>query len=560
MKDFEYMKRFRVIYLIFYFLILLPFIGFSQINLSSPYHTWTTLFEHLQTQKYYPELAASTIYPHGLSRKERAALAVKLKQIIDASGKVIHPDSLPRDPNYVNSVGLSRYTPLKNFPEIYLEKEGYQWTFSKQTVKEIERIYERMYPFQTYKLLDIVSYFNADNAQKFMDLHLWQMIGIFFLLLIGWIIHKIFKAALISFAFWLLRKIKYEELDQYRQTVNRVCRYFSLLIVLGGLITFFKLLQLPPHIWSYFKMTLDAAQATAIVFWAYRLVDLVGFHFESKSRRTGKILDTQFLPILRKIIKMVILGIGVMFVLTKLEFNPAGLLAGISIGGLAVALGAQDTLKNLFGSIMIFTDKPFHVGDWIIATGVDGTVEQVGFRSTRVRTFYDSVITIPNGKIADMTIDNMGLRQFRRFKTDIQIEYRTPIPLIEVFLEGLRRIAMSHPATRKDFCEVHLNEFKDSSLSVLFYVFFAVPTLSEELSARSEIMLQIMQLADKIGVKFAYPTQTLHIDSSRVAYSDTSRLDKESLMALLDTFIVAPAIENPTDINRTVRGEKEMEA
>ena len=141
-------------------------------------------------------------------------------------------------------------------------------------------------------------------------------------------------------------------------------------------------------------------------------------------------------------------------------------MATLSIGGLAFALAAQDTIKNFFGSLMIFVDKPFQVGQWITAPGIDGTVEEVGLRSTRIRTFSNSLIYVPNGKLADATIDNHGLRAYRRFSTQLAITYDTPPELIEVFVEGLRKIVLDHPTTWKDNFHIYMNDLNSHSLDI----------------------------------------------------------------------------------------------
>ena len=231
------------------------------------------------------------------------------------------------------------------------------------------------------------------------------------------------------------------------------------------------------------------------------------------SDKTDNTLDDQLVPLVRKALRSFVVIIGALFILDNLDFNVTAFLAGLSIGGLAFALAAQDTIKNFFGSLMIFIDKPFQIGDWVTSGEIDGTVEEVGFRSTRIRTFRNSVTYVPNGKLADAVVDNHGLRQYRRFSTKLALTYDTPPHLVELFVEGLRKIVEQHPDTRKDYYEVHLNDLGAHSLDVMFYIFFAVPSWSEELKAKHEILLKVMKLADTLGVRFAFPTQTLHMES-----------------------------------------------
>jgi MscS family membrane protein len=120
---------------------------------------------------------------------------------------------------------------------------------------------------------------------------------------------------------------------------------------------------------------------------------------------------------------------------------------------------------------------------------------------------------VPNGKLADSTIDNHGLRQYRRFFTQIALTYDTPPHLIQTFVDGLIKIVEQHPDTRKDGYNIYFNEMSAYSLNVMFYIFFEVPTWAEELKARHEILLKILSLAKELNIHFAFPTQTMHIEN-----------------------------------------------
>ena len=173
-------------------------------------------------------------------------------------------------------------------------------------------------------------------------------------------------------------------------------------------------------------------------------------------------MDDQLAPIIRNFLKGLVLFIGVLKLLTLLGVDTATVIAGASIGGLAVALGSQDTVKNLIGTLMIFLDKPFHIGDWIEASGFSGTVEEVGFRSTRIRAADTSIYQIPNSKLAEITINNKGLRLYRRYNTNLGLRYDTPPELIEAFVKGVREIIIAHPETRSESYNVEFTGFGDS--------------------------------------------------------------------------------------------------
>jgi MscS family membrane protein len=135
----------------------------------------------------------------------------------------------------------------------------------------------------------------------------------------------------------------------------------------------------------------------------------------------------------------------------------------------------------------------------------------VGFRSTRVRTFYNSLVTMPNSILTTTKIDNMGARRFRRMKQVLSVTYDTSPEKIEAFCEGIRKIIQLHPYMRKDYYQVYFNEYGAASLNILVYVFWATPDWSMELRERHRFLLDILRLAKQLDVEFAFPTQTLYL-------------------------------------------------
>lgn len=186
-------------------------------------------------------------------------------------------------------------------------------------------------------------------------------------------------------------------------------------------------------------------------------------------------------------------------------------LAGLGVGGLAVALAAQQTIANLIGSLIIMIERPFSVGDSIKLKDAEGVVENVGFRSTRIRTGYNSLVTIPSSQIVNSTIDNMALRDYRQIKIDLGLTYNMPIEKIKEFIEGIKHILDTHPDTRKDNFQVFFYRFGPHSLDILVDFFLKVHNKMDELTERQQIFLDILQLAKVMGIEFAFPTQTLYV-------------------------------------------------
>ncbi len=513
----------RFIFIVFSTLIF-TFSGYSQesvntdteekeeltYSLQSPRATVQTFLNYLQEDNFHPDIAAKTLNPQTVDGEEAEKLVVKLKQVLDGSGTLVYYDEIPDNNNYVDSAAnKSRFLLAKNeFPDIYLEKFEGKWYFSPRTIDRIPDLHETVYPFGTDKLMDILPKL---GNQKFLGLHAWQHISLLLLIIICVIIHKIFTLIFDYIIFKVLNKKGYERVAH--NYILPVARPFSLAIIVGMLIIFVPVLQLPITVNHYLVMFLKASVPLFGTIMVYKFVDILGEYMMKVAVKTESTMDDQIVPILKRVIKIFVMIVGFLLILSQLHFDITALLAGISIGGLAFALAAQDTIKNFFGSLMILFDKPFQIGDWITAGDIDGTVEEVGFRSTRVRTFRNSLITVPNGKLADMSVDNHGLRQYRRFSTNITVTYDTPVHLIEAFTDGLKKIVEEHPKTRKDFYNIYFNNMSAYSLDIMFYIFFEVPTWGEELEHKEEILISIMKLAKSLGIQFAFPTQTLHMEN-----------------------------------------------
>ncbi|MCY4322016.1 MAG: mechanosensitive ion channel family protein [Bdellovibrionaceae bacterium] len=222
-------------------------------------------------------------------------------------------------------------------------------------------------------------------------------------------------------------------------------------------------------------------------------------------------ITKNILPYSKKIIKALVFIILILVFLQNVGFNVTSLLAGLGIGGVALALAAKETLSNFFGGLSVILDKPFSVGDWILCDKIEGTVEDIGFRSTKIKTFYDSVITVPNSMLSDSVIDNLGKRKARRTRVTLDITYDTPPKKIETFVEGLKNIIQSNSYTRKDYYQCYFSAYGPHSLQILLNFFLKVPDWDTELLQKQNIFLEILSLAKELEVDFAFPTQTLDL-------------------------------------------------
>jgi MscS family membrane protein len=504
-------------------------------DLSSPYGTLLTHLKFLNDENYKPEIAAKAFIQEGVDAERAEDLAIKLFQYYNARGYYIAMDLVPREPDYFDSAkNKARFEPVSLHPEIYLEKKGNIWLYSINTINEIERLHSEAFPFGTDKLLTLLPKIGQD---KYLGLHIWQLVGLLMLILAGVILHKIFT--------WLIDEVLFRGLEYYgykgigRKYLLPVARPFSYFILIAFAVIFVRVLQLPVETGRFIILVLNILQPLfgTIVF--YRIADVLSQYLALVAERTESTLDDQLVPLVRKTLKAFVIVVGGLIILQEgLNVDIWPILTGLSIGGLALALAAQDTLKNFFGSIMIFIDKPFQIGHFITSGEIEGTVEEVGFRSTRIRTMKNSLQYVPNAKLADSVIDNNGLRQYRRFSTTLTITYDTPPALIELFVEGLREIVERHPDTRKDFYNIYFNDLGSHSLNIMFYIFFTVPTWPEELKAKHEILLDIMKLAQALGIRFAFPTQTLFVEEipGKPSLTPGYPSDPAQLRARLDAY------------------------
>lgn len=314
---------------------------------------------------------------------------------------------------------------------------------------------------------------------------------------------------------------------------------FSLQLIILGAILSVLLNIFSPQV--YLKQVanyiLKAIILLGILNFGLKLSEIMSFLLEERAKNTKGKFDDLLAQVIGKALKITVYTIGFIVGADLFGLPLNSIVAGLGIGGIAVAMAAKETIANIFGFVTVVTDRPFSIGDWIKIQSYEGTVEKLGFRSTQIRTFYNSVISIPNATFLNSSVDNMGLRKFRRFSTKISLTYSTSAEGIESFCEGVRQLIRQHPNTRKDTLYVHLNNLSESSLDILLYCFFKVDSWDDELAARHRLLVDILRLANQLSIEFAFPTQTLfmtkqqEVDSSLASKQEID--DKENSAKLI---------------------------
>jgi len=492
----------------------------NRLKLSTPHDAiWVHLY-YLQSEQYQPEISASAFVGDDLELRKKQA--IRLKQVLDGKGLYVQMNLLPRETDYLDSVSNKPYyTPFPNeLPEIYLEKIDSQWHYSAESAEEISDLYKAVYPMGTHRL---VSLFSQIGKNEFLGVSFWQLVGL--LILIG-------QSVLLYFVFaWILRRLinrlsnSISYIEQYADHVQKMAKLSSLYFIVWIAKLFFPLLQFHAKVNSVVQVMLDILLTVILTLLALRAVKFFGSRLKYATSKTESRMDDQIVPLLLQILKIIVVLLSFLRILQLLNFNVTALIAGVSIGGLALALAAQDTVKNFLGSVMIFADKPFQIGDWVEGDGFVGTVVEVGFRSTRIRTSDTSIISVPNGNMANISVVNKGARKFRLYATTLGITYDSPADLIEFFMEGIKEIIQRHPEVAPEDQYVSFSDLGSSSLNIFVRCYMIAPTYADELRIKESLNLQMVRWAETAGVRFAFPTTTVFVEETPGLESLTPKHD-----------------------------------
>lgn len=513
------MIRGFIITLLIFLSSLLDAQGGTENELRSPYSTITTHILNLLSDDLNENKAALTIHPSIKNVKVRKQLAVNLKHIFDAKGLIIVMGDLPKDPDFRDSTSKNEtFTPFPLYlPEVYIEKIGNNWYYSESTCNAIDRMYDNLFPLSIGQLIgNIPEYLKGEM----FSIQYWQYICLLLMLVSGWVLHQIFNFV---FDQIILRSRFYKKLKLGLAGQNRLHSLVGCAVIIF-IIYFVKVfmpsLLLEVHIVKGIYVILSFMMTIVIMFGLFNLIELMSLYFKRITDATESKLDDQLLPIVTKLAK-VIVGIICFFkILAITGVNVTALVAGISIGGLAIALAAQETVKNFLGSVMIFFDKPFQIGDFIKVADIEGTVEEVGIRSTRIKKTDLSIVTVPNGNLSNMSLINLGIRPERIVEFNIGLMYNTPLASINKYVDDLRDMAQKHDKLNKSLVFIYLRHMSASSLDIFFRVYVNTLDFKEELEIREGIINNIIALATKNKVSFAFPSTSVYIEQIKSGEED----------------------------------------
>jgi MscS family membrane protein len=411
-----------------------------------------------------------------------------------------------------------------------------EYLFSPETVKRLPEFYNRIrhLPYQpgaskswyeTYRyggagLRRIIPYkwmlALPDWAKVIvLDQPVWRWIGTVIVLLAATGVFLLVRRAAAAWA----RRGSGSELRVYW---SRLFRAVFLLVLIPILLHVFaanlrlsgNVLQVATlSLWAIFTLTMT---------WAVWLVShVLAESVVSSQQMLAGSIDSQLVRLVLRLMAT-ILSITILVVGAQQLGIPAySVIAGLGVGGIAVALAAKDSLANLLGSLLIMFEKPFRVGHWIKVDNIEGFVESIGFRSTRIRTFYNSLVSIPSNNLVNSTVDNMAMRKLRAVRTVLHLSYATPADKVERFVEAIRQLIEDNPHTYKKWYRIRFDDFGEYGLHVLVNFLLDVSDNQIEQAERQHLMLALLKLAEGMDIEFAIPPRLPPLESPAPAGMQT---------------------------------------
>jgi len=359
--------------------------------------------------------------------------------------------------------------------------------------------------------IDLSPYLPAWAQREVLGVSVGQFVAAFVLLLVGLALKKISDHVFENRIIPLLGRTRFEFDNLFATAASKPV---GNLLLLGGLAGAFGVLTLPtePNVRGFVFGSLRVLLVADVMWFLFRLVDVFVQYLTRLAARTESTLDDQLVPVIRKALKVTVGVIAFVWVVQLLGYSVSSLIAGLGIGGLAVALALQDTLGNFFGSVFLFLDRPFVVGDWVKIGDVDGVVEGVGFRSTRIRTWPSTLVSIPNKTVASATIDNWSRTPKRRVEQVVGVTYETTAGQMEQAVAAIRGILEHDEGVDQELIVVRFGEFGDSSLNILVYYFTKATMPPGHLETKERVNLAIMRAVEKLGLSIAFPTQPVYFE------------------------------------------------
>jgi MscS family membrane protein len=412
-------------------------------------------------------------------------------------------DGQPRSRDVVGRIETD-----EGFVDILLQRvrreDGAQvWKISSSTVARIPDLYEEFGYGPLSEFLP-APFFEV----RLLEVQLWQWIGLLVLIVVAYLLSWIAGALLLRLSRPFIERSETQFDDQLVAGMLGPLRLVVFVILFGPAAS---LLGLSVPVRETLRDAQQAGLLAAVAWFLVRLIDILANVVSQRLTTRGAAPATQFVPLGRKAVKALLVVFAVLGILDIFGFNVTALVAGLGIGGLAVALAAQKTIENLFGGVTLLADRPIVVGDFCRFGDKIGTVEEIGLRSTRIRTLDRTVVTVPNSQFSDLQLENFAKRDVIRLHTMLGLRYETTPDQLRCVLAELRSMLLAHPKVSPDPARVRFVGFGDYSLDLELFAYLYTADWNEFLSIREDIFLRIMDVVEGAGSGFAFPSQTAYL-------------------------------------------------
>ena len=398
----------------------------------------------------------------------------------------------------------------------FVRTDAFGWLIDSRTCAQIEGWYVRASDLERIAAVGDKPRTTAEIVRSLVPSKLkhggwllepWQWVGLLLLFLVAFFFERILTLSVRP----LVRRLaRFEGVNLPADVLARFERPFGWFLLawlwLGGV----QLLDMPVAVYAPLRLGVQLFTTVIGVWTLYAATDVMCWPLKVKADQSENKFDDMLVPLLRRTIKILVVIIGLVFFASQLSGDLWHILAGLSIGSLAIGFAAKDSIENLFGTFTVLLDGPFRIGDVVkIGGDIEGSVEEVGFRSTRIRTPEDSLITVPNSRFISSSVDCLGARRARRVKLDLGVTYDTPAPKIEAFCEGIRELIRAHPYSTNENYHVWMAGFGASSLDIEVVFFINALDYGTFTRERHRMFLDVLRLAQRLGVSFAFPTTTV---------------------------------------------------
>ncbi|MCM3358758.1 MAG: mechanosensitive ion channel family protein [Psychrobacillus sp.] len=348
----------------------------------------------------------------------------------------------------------------------------------------------------------------------FMSYVFWKNLGISIaILLVFLILRKIFSKYVFNLLIKLSDKTPTDALTHLFRSFEKPIQWMFIIVGIYVAASFF------PHFDETNKLFLVLIRVSYIILISWGLYNMSSdssTFFTKMRNRYNLDIDDILIPFLSKALRVIIVVISISVVAEEFGYNVSGFVAGLGLGGVAIAFAAKDALSHLLGGFVIITEKPFRIGDWILTPDVEGTIEEITFRSTKIRTFSQAIVTVPNAMIANGPITNWSKMGKRQINFNLRVSQETPKEKLELVVKEIEQLVSKHTGVHPETIFVKFDAFKENGYDIFLYFFTNTTVWAEFLKVKEDINFGIMEILEREGVSIALQSRKVYVDNELI--------------------------------------------